>query len=755
MVNIPDLIAVQREADAAAVREPVAVADEAALAGRPAGQYSLSTTSELVAWNGAAITSRGPAPASASALAGVRATVGNLGTAALATRAQADGPQLADGSRWLWQAEGAADGGVIVAAQGGGVWRREATDSYNVRWFGAVGDGLADDAAAVRRTVVAAEAAGVAVYLPAGTYRFKSAVDPLNCTIYGAGMARTHIVLDTPGYGAFQVVGPQRQSVTIRDLHIEGTLSRYPGMGNDDGRDTPISLYFYQSIEIDRVRVSHAKQISIRAQRSIQARVTNCIVEYGARDGIMMSSTQIIVATGNIIRHVDDDAISAHSEIWEAKDDGFPKVRRSILIANNLIEDAKGVRALGPVATSVLNNVIVRPKEHGISVGHTMPAGAVEGQNDPIGVIVAGNIVLDVMSGQMIGGANSAAECRGISVGAVSLQAETGKDAAPGQYSKTAQAFVRPEDYWYANGNTLPRAGGRFFQIVGNVVAQTLPDVARYSDWGYGRAWTCAGELDPNCAGHIGGYDAQGIYLEGPLADVRIDGNTVYGMTVGINLSAVESAARLHVLSNILTRFTQAGLALQGGTLAQRPAVPVVVTGNTFDGDPLVVADGRTGDGRWAETVGPAALAVGGVWEYAVEGNRFRNVRAVISDRAHADGHGTWGRNTLICQPRDDDSQSRGIRYLYGVTQAHLVAENGNPQDVSGFGKLLGTSGSGESSTRPGTGYYLKGQFVRNSNPTVQTDSAGNRFLTLGWVRQTTEGTHGAADWAEARAAVT
>ncbi|WP_288403838.1 hypothetical protein, partial [uncultured Deinococcus sp.] len=64
MVNIPDLIAVQREADAAAVREPVAVANEPALAGRPAGQYAISETAELVAWNGAAVTARGAMPAS-------------------------------------------------------------------------------------------------------------------------------------------------------------------------------------------------------------------------------------------------------------------------------------------------------------------------------------------------------------------------------------------------------------------------------------------------------------------------------------------------------------------------------------------------------------------------------------------------------------------------------------------------------------------------------------------------------------------
>lgn len=66
---IPNLRAVRNEADAAAVRAAPAVADEAALAGKPAGQYELTSTAELVAWNGAGVTARGPMPASARKVA--------------------------------------------------------------------------------------------------------------------------------------------------------------------------------------------------------------------------------------------------------------------------------------------------------------------------------------------------------------------------------------------------------------------------------------------------------------------------------------------------------------------------------------------------------------------------------------------------------------------------------------------------------------------------------------------------------------
>lgn len=79
MVNIPDVTAVQRLADVAAVREPTTLANEAALTGKPAGQYNLTATSETVAWNGSTVTARGPLPAKATDTAAAQAAATGLG----------------------------------------------------------------------------------------------------------------------------------------------------------------------------------------------------------------------------------------------------------------------------------------------------------------------------------------------------------------------------------------------------------------------------------------------------------------------------------------------------------------------------------------------------------------------------------------------------------------------------------------------------------------------------------------------------
>lgn len=58
---------------------------------------------------------------------------------------------------------------------------------YNVKWFGATGNGTTDDSAAVQAVITAAIAAGKAVYFPAGTYLVTGLTVAGALTIFGDG----------------------------------------------------------------------------------------------------------------------------------------------------------------------------------------------------------------------------------------------------------------------------------------------------------------------------------------------------------------------------------------------------------------------------------------------------------------------------------------------------------------------------------------------------------------------------------------
>ncbi|MCD9022696.1 glycoside hydrolase family 55 protein [Cohnella silvisoli] len=71
------------------------------------------------------------------------------------------------------------NGTVIIPASnpGSGRWRRTLTDKdYNVKWFGAKGDGTNDDTAAIQSAINSLPARGGTVYFPGGVYSITSTI---------------------------------------------------------------------------------------------------------------------------------------------------------------------------------------------------------------------------------------------------------------------------------------------------------------------------------------------------------------------------------------------------------------------------------------------------------------------------------------------------------------------------------------------------------------------------------------------------
>jgi hypothetical protein len=104
--------------------------------------------------------------------------------------------------------------------------------TVNVKDFGAVGDGVADDTNAIRAAVLAAPS-NASIYIPAGVYLITAAI-PIsrsNISVSGAGAAATKIVMgaNASPYSAFQLIsgvaGGSINRVTISDMQIDGNKS--------------------------------------------------------------------------------------------------------------------------------------------------------------------------------------------------------------------------------------------------------------------------------------------------------------------------------------------------------------------------------------------------------------------------------------------------------------------------------------------------------------------------------------------------
>lgn len=131
---------------------------------------------------------------------------------------------------------------IVYFKKNGKYLKRNTDLGYNVRWFGAVGNGIVDDATAIQKALDYIKKnsplqnmtngwnyGGGKLYLPAGKYKIsKKILVPGNITIEGAGTNYTLIISQVPT--AFSnVTGIQNgkdymmsQSINIKNLFING-----------------------------------------------------------------------------------------------------------------------------------------------------------------------------------------------------------------------------------------------------------------------------------------------------------------------------------------------------------------------------------------------------------------------------------------------------------------------------------------------------------------------------------------------------
>ncbi|RPE08107.1 hypothetical protein EGT74_13645 [Chitinophaga lutea] len=134
-----------------------------------------------------------------------------------------------DGQQGIWQYDAGSSSivypdntGTVLNTVDGKVIKRIYSGPASVKWFGAKGDGVADDTTAIQNTINALAAKGGAAFMPAGTYRLTETIQLREAVSLLGEENRNHTVL----YGT--LLSYEGTGIAIQCYYPNGN----PGEGN-------------------------------------------------------------------------------------------------------------------------------------------------------------------------------------------------------------------------------------------------------------------------------------------------------------------------------------------------------------------------------------------------------------------------------------------------------------------------------------------------------------------------------------------
>lgn len=153
---------------------------------------------------------------------------------------------------------------------------------YNVKAYGALGNGTTDDTVAIQLAINAASAAGGGlVYLPPGTYKITSKLTPLSkVKIQGAGSGNTTIAGYGTNFSLFEnlaISGSPTTDIEICDMKLDGTNVLVPG--NYAPLYKGIYIQYTKRMKIHDLYVYNTYATGIGTDFLIDSIVDNCTVE--------------------------------------------------------------------------------------------------------------------------------------------------------------------------------------------------------------------------------------------------------------------------------------------------------------------------------------------------------------------------------------------------------------------------------------------------------------------------------------------
>jgi len=659
----------------------------------------------------------------------------------------------------------------------------------NVFDYGAVADGAdtgsaftgTDNTASFQAALNAAGSAGAKMYIPAGKYRFAANLvnNTSNLTLnndvhiiegYGAEL----LIDDNAGthYSALDFIRTANldSSTNLDDrelLQINGVTFRGRWSHNNYYAGTNVlTVQNFSRIELNNVK---AYDLPSKFSRS---RYNGALVISGfegkriASDCIRFVDTPNVEITNINLFEIDDDCIALPLSNAALSDS-----RSRITISNATIEKCEGILILG-ARVATLSNIAMR-----LCMGTQIYVGGkvgTEGVAAPHSLTLSNITITDPLNRADGGSIGSPPTVMATSLDSAititGIEPTDGTTAVkPEYYDSASGAFVTPYQldtssnpimYNYGTSNTLTSA----YNVVidGCTVMRTLPAVTNYSDWGLGLAFNRYGRYDPAVA--LANWADNGIQLNGSIKNAVVSDCTVMGFTEGAGVYlrslAADAAEREREFENILidgcsVRDCKYGVSHSAVAATLPFTWSVVVRDCTFDLDPFHTSSARTSplNGSFQSGIGVSDRPVGVYFRqcygWSIHNCSFANCYDSILANANFFQQADVKNNILLCEPSaiGFSTSNLGIGDVPagGNAFVHYVID-GDP--TSATYTQITTIPVGEASAVPTSGSYIKGHFVKNTNPTTVSSKT-----TIGWMRQSigtghTVATTTTADWA-------
>ena len=172
----------------------------------------------------------------------------------------------------------------------------------DIRQFGAVANGVADNRTAIQSAINSLPTSGGIVYVPAGTWACSVGLDvPSNVTIQGAGIDTTVFkVIGAPGEALFTTFGTEspKNNIVFKDFTIDV-----------NGVDSGIQCEYVSNFTVQRVRTKNVPfwgvWVGVRDGSDAAIRNTHILVEDCVFDGEQQTYEGVLIfnSTDVVIRH--------------------------------------------------------------------------------------------------------------------------------------------------------------------------------------------------------------------------------------------------------------------------------------------------------------------------------------------------------------------------------------------------------------------------------------------------------------------